>query len=385
MKAKLLRLFQELFGDRKRIVLSSAPGRTNLIGEHTDYNEGLCMPFAISRRTFVVAALNDEPYIRVYSQNLHEMFEAYLYELMPGLYNGPKAYLMGPLFALREEGFRFGMDMVVYGEIPFGMGLGSSAALEVAVAAAALELLHADIRAMELVNLARKAETTFVGVPCGLMDQTTVTMARQDKVMLLDCRTYDFTHLPFPKDLEVVIALSGIRHSLADGAYATRVRECKSALNKASQRLTGISAIRDISINDLPKLTNLMTDVEFLRLSYVVEEIERVRRAKKAMLTGDCDMLGQIMKQGQSGLREKYNVSVTEIDALIEAATQSPGYVGARLTGAGFGGATINLVKQGQAQAFIEALSTGYTRRTNRDLQAFSVEPSGGVYCHEMG
>lgn len=385
MKTELLKLFRELFGEREHVVISSAPGRTNLIGEHTDYNEGLCMPFAISRRTFVIAALSDEPYIRVYSQNLHELFEAYLYELVPGLYDGPKAYLMGPIFALREAGFRFGMDMAVYGEIPFGMGLGSSAALEVAVAAAAVELLHADIRAVELVTLARRAETLFVGVPCGLMDQTTVTMARSGQVMMLDCRTRDFIHLPFPKAMEVVIALSGVRHSLADGAYAGRVRQCKSAMSKALQTMPDIRAIRDICINDLPALAGKMSDPEFLRISYVVEEIERVRQAKKALLHGDSALLGRIMEEGQAGLREKYQVSVDEIDALIDAATQSPGYVGARLTGAGFGGATINLVKRGQTMEFIQALTTGYAKRTNRELQAFVVEPSQGVYCHELG
>jgi len=385
MKAKLLNLFRELFGDRKRMVIASAPGRTNLIGEHTDYNEGLCMPFAITQRTFAVAALTDEPYIRVYSQNMHELFEAYLYELVPGLYDGPKAYLMGPIYALREAGFRFGLDMVVYGEVPFGMGLGSSAALEVAVAAAVVELLHADIRAMSLVNLAQRAETLFVGVPCGLMDQTTVTMARAGQVLLLDCRTRDFIHLPFPDDLEVVIALSGVRHSLADGAYKSRVSQCKAALKKAGQVLPDISAIRDIGVSDLKFLKKMMSDLEFLRLSYVVEEIKRVRYAKKALLHGDSGLLGRIMEEGQAGLREKYHVSVSEIDALIEAATQSPGYVGARLTGAGFGGATINLVKRGHTDEFIRSLTTGYAKRTGRELQAFTAEPSQGVYCHELG
>ena len=377
-------MFQELFGRHERIVFASAPGRTNLIGEHTDYNEGLCMPFAISLRTHVVAALNDEPYIRVYSQNLHEMFDAYLYELVPGLYDGAKAYLMGPLFALREEGFRFGMDMVVYGDIPFGMGLGSSASLEVAVAAAAVELLGAELTTTELIRLAQKAETDFVGVPCGLMDQTSVTMGRAGKVMMLDCRTHDFGYLPFPKDLDVVIAISGVHHSLSDGAYATRVEQCRSALKKVKKVIPGVNSIRDIELQTLPSLQNLLESVEFARLSYVVEEIERVRQARKALLKGEIHTLGRIMEAGQTGLRDKYEVSVAEIDALIEAASQAPGYVGARLTGAGFGGSTINLVRKGQVDEFVQAITRVYTSKTSLSLRAFRVEPSDGVICHEV-
>ncbi len=384
MKAKLLKLFWELFGEHDKIVIASAPGRTNLIGEHTDYNDGLCMPFAISRRTYVVAGLSDDPFIRAYSLNLHELFESHLYELVPGLYDGPKGYLMGPLYALRQAGYRFGMDLVVYGEIPFGTGLGSSAALEVAVAAAAVELLGVDMRATDLIDLARYAETQFVGVPCGLMDQTTVTMARTNKVMLLDCRTHDYEYLAFPQDLQVVIALSGVRHSLADGAYASRVRQCKSALAKAKTVIPGLEAIRDISIDRLPDLKTAMSAQEFLRLTYVVEEIDRVRRARDALQRHDIRALGRIMEEGQAGLRDKYQVSVEEIDALIDSAASAPGYVGARLTGAGFGGATINLVATGTAQAFIEALGRGYMNRTGLQLKAFVVEPSQGVYSHEL-
>ena len=380
--------FESAYGRRPQAG-SDAGGRVNLIGEHTDYHEGYVFPAAIDLRTLAVGAKRNDGMVRVRSMRTAGEASATLATLAPPL-AGWQAYVLGPLWALREEGLiASGADILVDSDVPFGGGLSSSASVQVALIGLALALAGeqrgpacspALTRAtMDVARLARKAENGFCGVACGIMDQVASACGRAGHAILLDCRTLDRVEVPIPPDWALVVADSGVKHALGTSEYAKRQAECASGLALLRKDDERRKALRDVTLPMLQPWEGKMPDKAYRRLRHVVTENERVIHARRALESVDSAGFGKLLFASHESLARDYEVSCPELDALVEVASSVPGVIGARLTGAGFGGNTINVVASERAQACAQAIVDGYASRTGRRTRALVVRPSGGL------
>ncbi len=363
---------------------ADAGGRVNLIGEHTDYHEGFVFPAAIDLRTRVAGRPRADGVLRIRSLNLSEEVEAVVADLVPPPVADWRAYVLGPFWALREAGIAVpGADIVVHGGVPFGGGLSSSASIEVALvalgAAMAGRSVPEDIDAPEVARLARRAENGFCKVPCGAMDQMASACGKAGHALLLDCRTLAFETVPMPDAWVLVVADSGVRHAVAGPEYANRQKECAQGMAIVRAAFPEVAMARDLTMERLDGLKGRMPEVSYRRLRHVVTEDERCLAAREALSRGDGAALGRLLAGSHESLARDYEVSCAELDILVASAVGIRGCVGARLTGAGFGGNTVNVVEAAEADRFCEVLARAYLDRTGHPTTVRVVRPSAGV------
>jgi galactokinase len=373
--------FEAQFG-RPPEVGARAPGRVNLIGEHTDYNEGLVLPCAIDRQTVALLARREDGRARVFSRERGELraFES----AAPERRGDWLDYVQGVVFALRERGIEpQGFDLALASDVPEGSGLSSSAALELAVATALDASQGLGLDARERARLAHRAENGFAGVACGIMDQFASALGRRGHALRLDCRSQSVEAVPLPAaGVALLVAHSGAQRALASAGYGDRVLECRRAL--AAAREAGVAppqarALRDLSPRDLPALARVLELPLLRRARHVVTENERVDATCSALRAGDWETVGGLLRAGMRSLRDDFEVSTPELDALCALADALPGVYGSRLTGAGFGGCTLHLVAPDAAPELAEALAAGFERRFGRRPPVWVVAASGGA------
>jgi galactokinase len=334
--------------------LAAAPGRVNLIGEHTDYSGGFVFPVAIDRYCMVAFARNDEGILRGRSLEMEEERSISLEDLSPS--GSWLDYAAGVVRVYREAGVEIsGMDFVVGGDLPIGAGLSSSAAFELAVARAVAEISSTPWDPAAAARLAQRAENEFVGVPCGIMDQMACALSREGCAMLLDCRSLRYESVPIGGALLVVVMDTGTRRALASSAYEDRRRSCEEAAS-----LLGVPALRDASREMISRLTGTIRR----RALHVVEENARTLEMAAALRRGEEVTIGALMRGSHESLRDLFEVSSPALDAMVESACRHPGAVGARMTGGGFGGSAVALVRASAAESFAREVEVSYCRTT---------------------
>lgn len=345
LRASARKLFWERYSCEPEVVVA-APGRSNIIGEHTDYNDGHVLPIAIDRFTVAVARNRQDRQIRVYTGNLDESFTFDL-DAVPGSRPTWASYLMGVAVEMDRAGYRLrGKDVVILGNVPIGSGLSSSAAFEVAFGTAIERLDGHSIPDAEFVDICRRGDHRFVGVKCGPMDQYAARACRKDHAGLLDCRSLVMTHYPIPLGLAFVSIYSGIPRALAGSEYNERLESCQKAVKILQRRYPEVKALRDATVEMVEELREEMGDRVYRRARHVVTEQKRVQEMVRAFESGDLAKMGELLREGHFSLSRDYEVSLPVLDQMVEWLYEQPGVVGARLTGAGFGGSLICVVRE---------------------------------------
>ena len=370
--------FGEMFGTDMRIF--RAPGRVNLIGEHTDYNDGFVMPAAIGFYTWIAAAKREDRILEAYSDHFEEKITFSLDAL-----DGPPRkhwsdFIRGVAATFEGAGYKLaGANLVIHTDVPLGGGLSSSASLEVATALALTVPAGIAVPRLELAKLCQAAENQYVGARCGIMDQFIASFGVSGSALMLDCRSLKYQLIPVPRDLRLVVCNSMVRHEHASGEYNRRRADCEAGVKLLAQHLPGIRALRDVGIADLDKYKDALPETIYRRCRHVVSENQRVLDAAKALESGDPDGFGGLMYASHASLRDDYEVSCKELDLLVELASSSPGIYGARMTGGGFGGCTVNLVRAEHAAAFEAQMARTYQQATGIAPDIYVCEPAQGA------
>lgn len=381
--ARVTAQYRERFG--VPALVSRAPGRVNLIGEHTDYNEGFVMPGAIAAYTWVAAGARADRELKAFSSRYEEEIALSLDDL-----DGPPRkhwsdFIRGVAATLQSAGHKLaGANLVVYGEVPLGAGLSSSASLEVAVALALTQLAGVAVPRLELAGLCQKAEHDYVGTRCGLMDQFAVSFGVAGHALMLDCRSLEYKLLPVPQDVCLVVCNSMVRHDLASGEYNLRRRDCETGLRLLKEHLPPIGALRDVTMEDLERHKQVLPQTVYRRCRHVVAENGRVLKACGALEAEDVEQFGRLMRESHASLRDDYEVSCQELDLLVELASSFDGVYGARMMGGGFGGCTINLVRAQCAAAFQSNITQAYFKKTGIAPEVSVCELAQGAESWEL-
>ena len=361
-----------------------APGRVNLIGEHTDYNGGFVFPCALSFGTYLLIAPNNEQKINLRSLNVEAVYSLELSQLTTPLPD--KAWANYPIgvfaqFIKRDVAIEQGYDILFWGNVPAGAGLSSSAAMEVVTAYALNELLGTGFDRTELAKIGQKAEHEYAGVMCGIMDQFASSHGKQDHAIYLNCDTLAFDLVPVKLEgIKVVVSNTHSPHHLDSGAYNDRVRQCRLAVEQLAA-LRPIKYLAEISQADFEQVEHAITDeVAHRRARHVVGEVQRTKDAVEALQQGDIEQFGVLMNQSHISLRDDYEVTGPELDALAEAAWKVEGVLGSRMTGGGFGGCTVSLVREGAIPTFIEQVGKEYTEKTGLKADFYIAEIGNGAH-----
>jgi galactokinase len=357
-----------------------APGRVNLIGEHTDYNDGFAMPAAIEFYCWVAIGPRDDRRLELYSEEFSASAEADFSATVAPTKSWSD-YPIGVAVELEQAGIGLrGANILIESEVPIGAGLSSSAAIEVATALALVELAGVEsLDRVELARLCRKAENEFVGARVGIMDQFVSLHGQKDHALLLDCRSLTFESLAIPDSVKLVISNTMVKHELASSEYNRRRADCEEAVRRLLAVLPGIRALRDVTLVQLEKNRALLTDVIYKRALHIVSENDRVLDSGQALRTGDIERFGKRMGESHRSLRDLYEVSCRELDLMVDLAYQQKGVYGARMTGGGFGGATINLVDARYAGEFKEKIAKAYQKETGLMPQIYICKPAEGA------
>ena len=365
--------FVEVFGNRADII-AAAPGRVNLIGEHIDYSDGFVLPFAIKDQTYAAVKVRHDRKVRIASvQRRHKIVEVNLDSVKPGLKGEWERYPLSVVWAL---GIDKGLDIMIDGHVPLGAGLSSSAALECSVATALNHLFSLGFSLEELARLTQKGENEYVGVPCGIMDQSVSLMAHAGSALLLDCRDLTTRNIVFDvasSGLELLIIDTQAHHSLTDGGYAQRRASCESAVAKL-----GITSLRDLTLDQLQNSRQLLSETEFIRARHAVTEMKRVLDSVQALETKNFLALGKLLNQSHASLRDDYNVSCPELNAAVDS-TIAAGALGARMVGGGFGGSAIALIHKAHTQETIAAVEKAFKNQGFKAPRFFTSLPSQGA------
>jgi galactokinase len=381
----LVASFREIYG-KSPVIETRAPGRVNMLGEHVDYNQGVVMPAAIDRAVMLAAAPAMAGIVSLSALDLKENVSFRLSEInlrsdisgMP--LPGWALYPAGVAWALQQAGQAVrGMETAFSSDVPIGAGLSSSAAVEVAFATTFKALSGFSLDKLTLARLCQKAENEYVGVSSGLMDQFASTFGVEGHVLCFDTRSLEWADYPLPPGKAIVIADSGVRRSLANSAYNDRRAACERAVELLKKYLPGIQSLRDVSTVEFAAYSTYLPPEIARRAEHVVKEIHRVDQAIIALQRGDALMFGGFMFASHKSLRDLYEVSTPELDSLVEIARGLPGIYGARLTGAGFGGCTVNLVEESQAGSFIQCLQALYREKTGREAKVYLCKASSGA------
>ncbi len=385
MKDKLLAEFSKIFEGDGQAELFFSLGRVNLIGEHTDYNGGHVFPCALTIGTYGAVRKRADRKLRLYSMNFSGtgIWETSLDELTPCPEDRWTNYPKGVLWALQEKGYKvpFGFDLLVYGNIPNGSGLSSSASLEVLIGTIAKEFYSLDTLTMEeIAKIGQYSENHYNGVNCGIMDQFAVAMGKKNHAIYLDTATLEYEYAPLELgDARIVIACSNKKRGLADSAYNTRRSECETALQEL-QQVVKVETLGDLSEEEFEQYKDAIQDpVRVRRARHAVYENQRTRKAAEALRQGDLAEFGRLMNESHVSLRDDYEVTGIELDTLAETAWEQPGVIGSRMTGAGFGGCTVSIVKNDAIDAFIENVGKKYESVIGYAADFYVVEAGDGA------
>jgi galactokinase len=355
--------FDQVFGAEAQLFRS--PGRINIIGEHTDYNEGFVLPAAIDKEIVVAMAPNGRDKLcRIYASDLDEHFEFEMDAMSPVDLGWPN-YVMGVVDQIQKRGKQLAsFDAVIGGDVPLGAGLSSSAALEAVIAFALNHMNQLNLDKIELIKISQLAEHTFAGVMCGIMDQYASVMGKKDKVFRLDCRSLE--HEYYPIDLgayQILLINSNVKHSLASTEYNTRRQECETGVGILSKYHPEVKSLRDVTISMLDAYRDELPEVIFRRCKFVVEENDRVLKSCAALNAGQLELLGQLIYQSHEGLSKDYEVSCPELDFLVELSLDKDYVLGSRMMGGGFGGCTLNVIRKDKVQDFIKLAEVLYREK----------------------
>lgn len=385
MKKKLFDMFAELFGDSEGARFYFSPGRVNLIGEHTDYNGGHVFPCALTLGTYGAARKREDNKIHFYSMNLDsfDVVEASLDDLTNKKEYNWANYPLGVVWAFKEKGHTItsGFDMVIWGNIPNGSGLSSSASLEVLTGVILTDLFEIkDLSMTDLALIGQYSENNFNGCHCGIMDQFAVAMGKKDHAIFLDTSDLSYEYAPCVLDgAKIVITNSKVKHSLVDSAYNDRRNECAAAL-KALQSELDIQALGDLTPEEFEAHKSLIKDeIQLQRAKHAVYENQRTIDAVTALKAGDIESFGKLMNQSHISLRDDYDVSCEEIDILVDLAWKIPGVLGSRITGGGFGGCTVSIVKNESVDTFIETIGKTYLEKVGHEAEFYTVDIGDGA------
>jgi len=371
--------FKKRFGSE--FVLVEAPGRVNLIGEHTDYNDGFVLPAAIDKAIWLAIGLNKIGCIRLFSADMNEEYEVELSSDLKKSGLGWPDYILGVADQLRKHGMNsVGFDCVFGGNVPIGAGLSSSAALEGGVLFGLAKLNDWEISPMKMSQIAQKAENEFVGVQCGIMDQFASLNGKESHALKLDCRTLEFDKIPFrDPDFKIVLCDTGVRRELAGSEYNIRREQCEKGVSIIQKTHPDVVKLRDVTLEMLENQRNEMEPVVFNRCQFVIEENSRVLAACEDLEHDNIDAFGEKMYASHRGLQHKYEVSCNELDILVDIAGDVEGVIGSRMMGGGFGGCTINLVRTGSVEAFRKQVSEGYSKQTGLEVEIYETNISDGT------
>ncbi len=362
----LRQAFSEAFGSAPDILVR-APGRVNLIGEHTDYNDGFVLPVAIDREVRMAARARNDRLVRLVALDFGQRTGFALDKIERDEAAPWSNYLRGVAFYLQAAGFALrGLDAVIQGNVPIGAGLSSSAALEMAAALTFQLASGLELDRLRLALIGRQAENEFVGLRSGIMDQFISALGKRDHALLIDCRSLEHRLVPLPQGVRILVADSGVRRGLVTSAYNQRRAECEEGVRRLAEYLPGIRALRDVSLADLEAHQQALPEPVRRRCQHIVYENQRVLDAVAALERGDVAMMGRLMDASHASLRDLYEVSGPELDTLVDIARSTPGCLGARLTGAGFGGCTVNLVEEAAVTSVAAAIEREYPARTGR-------------------
>jgi galactokinase len=371
----------------KAEIVIRAPGRVNLLGEHVDYNDGCVLPAAIDRAVRLAGTRRPDQRVILHAADLNRTvaFDLEKLNFKKDVEGQPlpswALYPAGVAQAIQKHGLpTVGLEATYTSDVPVGAGLSSSAAVEIAFAALWEALGGWQVDRMTLARIGLDAETKYVGLNCGMMDQFASANGVEDHLLYFDTRSLDWHPVPLPAGTRIVIADSRVRRSLTHSAYNDRHAACEQAVELLRKHLPGIRALRDVSLADFERFAPVLPEITRMRARHIVEEIARVEQAVVCLQQGDAPGFGRLMLAGHASLRDLYQVSIPELDALVETAQTLPGCFGARLSGAGFGGCTVNLVAEDAADDFINALKAGYTRRTGREADVYLCRASRGVH-----
>jgi galactokinase len=375
---RLIGLHQKIFSGNALVF--RAPGRVNLIGEHTDYNDGFVMPMAIGFYTWVTAAKREDRTIAAYSEHFNEKISFPLDQLSGPPRKHWSDFVRGVAATLQGAGHALtGANLVIHGEVPLGAGLSSSASFEVALAMALTTLSGTEVSRLELVKLCQAAEHKYVGTRCGIMDQFVAAFGASGHALMLDCRSLEYQMLPIPQNFRVIVCNSMVRHELASGEYNRRRTECEAGVKILQSAFPNIRALRDVTLKDLEEAKSMMPDTIYRRCRHVVTEDQRVLDAANALQTQDLDRFGQLMYQSHASLRDDYEVSCAELDLLVDIASSIRGVDGARMMGGGFGGCTVNLVQSDWVTAFHTDMRKLYAGKVGTVPDLYICEPAQGA------
>lgn len=357
-----------------------SPGRINIIGEHTDYNEGFVLPTAIDKAIYVGIGKRDDHIIRLYAEDFKEYFELALADVHP-VDKGWPNYVLGVVHQLQLRGANLkGFDMYIDGDVPLGAGLSSSAALECAVGFALNVLFDLEIGRVDIAKIGQLAEHTYAGVKCGIMDQFASVMSKAGHVVKLDCRDLSFSYKPLELDDYAILLLNtNVKHSLASSAYNDRRASCEEGVRLVQQKFPEVKSLRDVTLEMLEAHVRPVDMEVYTKCRFVVEENERLHQACDALEHGDLETVGRQMFSAHEGLSKEYEVSCPELDFLVDYVKSFPEVIGARMMGGGFGGCTINLVKKSFQDLLVERLAPIYKEEFDLELTAIKVIPSNGT------
>lgn len=375
LKSKIASEFAENFSEEPILIFS--PGRINVIGEHTDYNDGFVFPAAVNKGIIAAISKSSHSESVAIASDLKQKFEFSVQGVEPLKGGNWRNYILGVIGEIQKKGIEVGnFNLVFGGDIPNGSGMSSSAALENSVVFGLNELFELGLTKEEMIFISQKAEHNYVGVNCGIMDQYASMFGIKDHALLLDCRTTVST--PFLidfKDYELLLINTNVKHSLADSAYNDRRAACEKVAS-----LLGIKALRDATEDDLLKVKDQISDEDYQKVLFVVQENNRAQAASKAMTANDIEALGELVFGSHNGLSNQYKVSCEELDFLVDLAKESDDVIGSRMMGGGFGGCTINIVKKGKSDAFVEKVAPLYKEKFNKECSPYSVNISDGTH-----
>jgi len=378
LSAAVENAFKDRFGGRPEAVIN-APGRVNLIGEHTDYSEGFVMPMAINRGISIAASPRQDSRLRVFSIDFDEMLDVRLDDLQKSS-PGWQEYIKGVAWVMQRGGQSLcGWDGVMAGDVPIGAGLSSSAAVEIASAFAFNLFTDIQKSRVELASAAQKAERVWVGVQVGIMDQLISAVGKKGHAVRIDCRTLEYKYVQIPREARFVVLDTGTRRELSNSAYNERREECEQAA-----QVLGVNTLRDATLIMLTVLQNEMNAIVYKRARHVISENKRVHDFAAAMRDTDFARMGALLNQSHASLRDDFEVSSTELDLIVEIALRQPGCFGARMTGAGFGGCALALIKKNAEKNFIESVRQEYSQITQIDPSIFSVAAEDGVSSEKV-
>lgn len=384
MLEKLKMEFEEKFGKRSDVRSYFAPGRVNLIGEHTDYNGGHVFPCALTLGTYGIAAKRDDNKLRFYSVNFEKLgvIETSLDDLVPSKEADWTNYPKGVMWAFEGRGYKLpcGLDILIYGNIPNGSGLSSSASLEVLTGVILKDMFGFDVSMVEIAQIGQYSENNFNGCNCGIMDQFASAMGKKDNAIFLDTNTLEFEYAPVVlEDAKIVIINSKVKHSLVDSAYNDRRNECETAL-KELQTVVDIKTLGDLTEDEYEAHKDaIQSEIRRKRAKHAVYENQRAIKAVAALKANDVETFGKLMNASHVSLRDDYEVSCEEIDILVDLAWEIDGVIGSRITGGGFGGCTVSIVKNDVVDKFVETIGAEYEKKVGHKAEFYVVDIGDGA------